>query len=140
MLDWFENVGRKIKTFARAWFWIETLAGIILGITMIVIGSSGMNEGLIATGVIMCIAAMFVAWLNTIITYAFGDLVENVDRLAQHFCGEREYENSSEKIQNTIVEIEENRPKYRCTNCGCDVCFGDYECKNCGQKFDWNKL
>ena len=68
--DLFENIGAKIKKWARILFVIEVISAIIGGLALI-------NEvGAIGVAVLVC--GPFVAWISSAILYAFGELVEDV--------------------------------------------------------------
>lgn len=73
----FENVSAKIKVLARAFFFIIWVGGTIIGIYLSVSRSSG--------GFLLFVPASFlIGWLDTILMYAFGELCENVERIAKH--------------------------------------------------------
>lgn len=90
----FKNIGKKIKTLAKVLFWIEfifgTLASIAAGIEYInaekvasqFTGSSSSSGAAGVVGIIIMIvgAAVFflVAWLSTIILFAFGECTDQL--------------------------------------------------------------
>lgn len=71
----YQNIGEKIKSMAKAMFFVEAVASIILG--LIIIGEE-VFEWDAAFGVITLIIGPIIAWLSSLITYGFGELVEKV--------------------------------------------------------------
>ena len=76
----FDNIGQKVKAFAKGVFVTEVIAAIISGIVMI---CSGEDE-LILWGIITIIAGPLIGWLSSFLIYAFGQLVENSDILVYY--------------------------------------------------------
>ena len=73
----FENIGKKIKTYAKVITWL----GIIFSALMLVLmcfeaGTSGGNGALVVAGLIYAIVLGLLSWISSFFTYAFGELVE----------------------------------------------------------------
>lgn len=75
----FKNAGPKLKVLAKVIFVISLIIGEIIGIVSIVAGADSWNGGILITiGVILVIISPLLAWLSSIILYAFGELCDNV--------------------------------------------------------------
>ncbi len=72
----FDNVGRKIKALTKMVAWGGIVLSIILGILICSLG-----QDLLLPGIIIMIAGSFISWLSALQSYAFGQLVDNTDRL-----------------------------------------------------------
>ena len=68
----FSNIGEKLKSWAR----IITVLGIIIGIVMCV-PFALIDEEMILIGALSGIIEAVVAWICSLILYAFGELVQN---------------------------------------------------------------
>lgn len=90
----FSNIGSKIKSYAKVIFWIGAVISILVGIVVIFIGiASGTSAfgsvdigrvflGIIA-GILVAIIGVILSWINVLVLYGFGVLVENTDTLKQ---------------------------------------------------------
>lgn len=90
----FNNIGSKIKSYAKVIFWIGAVISIIAGIAVIVVAflaSSSVYEpfafGKFFTGfilgIITAIIGIILSWIGVLVLYGFGVLVENSDTLKQ---------------------------------------------------------
>ena len=74
MLDTlYENIGGKIKNWAKWIFIIEAIGAIITGLVLLCT-----DEDLILYGLLTAICGPIVAYVSSWILYAFGELVEDV--------------------------------------------------------------
>ncbi len=74
MLDnLYENIGGKIKNWAKWLFIVEAISAIITGIVLIV-----NDDDYITHGILTLICGPIVAWVGSWLMYAFGQLVEDV--------------------------------------------------------------
>ena len=81
----FDNIGSKIKSYAKANFWIETIASVLLGIILLAIASetySDLEEIYTIIGIVFLLGGPATAYITSIFLYGFGQLVENSDVLA----------------------------------------------------------
>ena len=67
----YENVGRKIKNWAKLIFVIETIGAVITGLVLLF-----NYEDLILYGLLTLVCGPIVAYIGSWILYAFGELVE----------------------------------------------------------------
>lgn len=75
----FKNAGPKLKVLAKVIFVISLIIGEIIGIVAIAAGADSWNGGILITiGVILVIISPLLAWLSSIILYAFGESCDNV--------------------------------------------------------------
>lgn len=72
----YENIGGKIKNWAKWIFIVEALAAIITGVVFFFEAES--DEIYAVYGLLAVVFGPFVAWVSSWILYAFGQLVEDV--------------------------------------------------------------
>ena len=75
----FDNVGGKIKGFAKVVCWIGIIGSIIGGIGCFVASSGArysMQTTLILSGFAVIIVGSLLSWLGSLFTYGFGELIE----------------------------------------------------------------
>ena len=102
----YQNIGEKIKSMAKAMFFVEAVASIILG--LIIIGEEVFVWN--ATfGVITLIAGPIIAWVSSLITYGFGELVEKVVSIDKKT--KRDVHSNFEAEQSTIKNHSQNFTK-----------------------------
>ncbi len=81
----FDYVGGKIKGFAVVVCWIGIICSCIVGIMFIINGvnanknyyGGGSGAALIVEGLVIIIVGSVSSWLGSLMTYGFGELVEN---------------------------------------------------------------
>lgn len=73
----FTHIGSKIKTFAKVVCWLGIILSIVCGVVLMVSGVSGA----IWLGLLTIVAGSFISWLGSFMTYGFGQLVDNSDKL-----------------------------------------------------------
>lgn len=70
----FKNSGRKLQTLATLNFWLFVIAGLIVGALL---GKNGVF-------IVICLPiSLLLGWVSSIMIYAFGELCENVQKIAQ---------------------------------------------------------
>ena len=72
----FGNVGGKLKLLAKVWFCLTVIGGTIGGIVLV--AEFGDDE---AIGFILLFGSWLVGWLTSLPMYAFGQFVENTDKI-----------------------------------------------------------
>ena len=74
MLDnLYENIGSKIKNWAKWIFIVEAIGAIITGVVLM-----ATDEDLIVYGLLTLVCGPIIAWVGSWILYAFGELVEDI--------------------------------------------------------------
>ena len=76
----FNNIGRKIKTLAKAITWIGITASVIYGAVVLRLSNSPTFIILIQ-GLLTMIVGSLISWLSSVTLYGFGQLIENTDIL-----------------------------------------------------------
>lgn len=95
----YENIGVKIKSWAKWIFIVEAVSAIIGGFIMV--GNDDAEMGLI-----MVIAGPVVAWVSSWLLYAFGQLVDDVNAIrGQINPGKKEEPKPSAVLQNELQEV-----------------------------------
>lgn len=88
----FSNIGQKIKTVSKVICAFGMIASIAYGIMLVSAGvaensdrfSQGSGTSMIILGLIIMIVGPIMFWLSVLITYAFGQLVDNVDFISSY--------------------------------------------------------
>lgn len=83
----FDNIGRKIKAWAKALCWVGIILSIGLGIALILIGDSlgrygrynPANPALIGAGIAWLVIGPVFSYIGSLAMYGLGELVENSD-------------------------------------------------------------
>ncbi len=72
----YQNIGGKIKGFARAVFIVSASIMSLGGLVMISGGIAAESAALSFTGLAVMILGVLVSWLSTWLLYGFGELIE----------------------------------------------------------------
>jgi len=78
----FDNIGDKIKTLAAIICWIGIIASICVGGRII----SAVEDAILIGFIVMILGSLF-SWVGSFITYGFGQLIENSDKLVKMQSG-----------------------------------------------------
>ena len=151
----FENIGRKIKSFARIMFVIEVI-GSLIGAGIAGAGFKNVN-GAAGVLVFILLAAVYIglSYLSVIFTYGFGDLVDNAERIRENIesarfddrvevttAPERKHSNPSIYTLGgkAIFKDRETANKntagsgWKCMRCGAQNENRSSKCANCGMQ------
>lgn len=79
----YQNIGSKIKIWAKWIFIIEALGSIITGLSMLIASTDGDDYLFFWSLVPLCVGPI-VAFVSTWILYAFGELVEDTHAIRNH--------------------------------------------------------
>lgn len=74
----FANIGSKIKGISKAIFWLNTISCITIGIILFVQDSRYYSTG--GLGVVIILFGPFLAWVASLFSYGFGELIEQTTR------------------------------------------------------------
>lgn len=125
MLDsLYENIGGKIKSYAKWVFIIEAICAVITGIAMI-----ATNDDMILYGILTLVLGPVIAWVGSWILYAFGQLVEDVHAMRNEEGTEAEEKAKREKALRLKREAEE-KAKRKTASSFCN------KCELCGKESD----
>lgn len=142
----FSNVGGKIKGVVRGFFVINIIFSAIISIVIWNGVADWYNGfvGFLAGGVAFGIGFFF-AWLLSLAAYAFGQLVENSDRIRE-ILEDEDYtpENSNDDFTNSTPTYKTSRPKedvyvnengntVTCPKCNETQPAGKSYCSICGE-------
>lgn len=80
----FENVGRKIRNWAKLLFYINAIITVVSGITFIVQHPLSRNSGGVDVliGFAIIIFGLLFSWFISLLVYAYGENNENLKRTA----------------------------------------------------------
>ncbi len=138
----FENIGGKIKGYAKAVFVIEAL-GSLAGAVAIAVGIGGFGGFMMF--LISLAIFIIISYLSVMFLYAYGELVENSAKINK---------NTEELVRkiNMVAETQGVRPvvvqnpppvnrhilsgPWRCKNCDTQNSDSDRFCKSCGASRD----
>lgn len=77
----YNNIGSKIKNWAKWVFIVEAVASVIGAIVMMAAAESA---GAIATGLLALVVGPVIAWVSSWLLYGFGELIEKTSANEQH--------------------------------------------------------
>lgn len=98
----FYNIGRKIKTLAKAITWIGITASVIYGAVVLRLSNS---PTFIIQGLLTMIVGSLISWLSSVTLYGFGQLIENTDILVSaHRNKETEFRSFARKQPDDMHE------------------------------------
>jgi len=73
----FENIGKKIKTYAKVITWLGIIfSALVFLLACVNAGASSGDSALVVAGLIYAIVLGLLSWISSFFTYAFGELVE----------------------------------------------------------------
>ena len=136
----FENIGGKIKGFAKFVCWLGIIGSIILGVLSNV-------DGVPLLGILVAITGSIASWVGSFLTYGFGQLVENSDILVKQnndllnsdlFKNISPQENTPSFVWDPVSEtaaVRVSETNIQCTNCHQVQFKGNETCTQCGAKF-----
>ena len=74
----FDNIGGKIKGVARVFCWIGIIASLLIGLIMMVTGfNTPRGDMMVVIGLAVMIVGSLLSWVGSLVTYGFGELVQN---------------------------------------------------------------
>lgn len=136
----FDNIGGKIKTWAKVLCWIGMLTSVIVGIVTMVAGSSGaryygsgMTAGGFFGGLLIAVVGALASWIGSFLLYGFGELIETSKAIEKKLAllpvnspqiGEKQNGNST--TAPTVTGT------WRCQKCGARNPYGVSSCEACG--------
>lgn len=116
----FNNVGSKIKVFAKITAWIGIVICVIYGFVMLV-----SVEDMALIGLLIMTVGSLASWGSALILYGFGHLIENSDILISQVSKT----SSQNTIKNDTPSTYSSAHKWRCSRCGnmiseeiCPIC------------------
>lgn len=83
----FENIGGKIKKLAKVWLWLGSIGLFVLAMIMFISSSDeyGAEEDFYSTlGYIFLFGGPICTYMNSLLIYGFGQLIENSDNTIKH--------------------------------------------------------
>ena len=82
----FNHIGKKIKVFAKALFWMTVIIFVIGAIIVFSIGTQNKPDStsiFIIIGIIMIVLGIAIAWLNNFLLYGFGELIDSNQKILE---------------------------------------------------------
>lgn len=120
----FDNIGGKIKGFAKIIAWLGIILSVIFGLLSI-------EEG----GIMIMIIGSVSSWLGSLVLYGFGQLVENSDKLVDALPKA----NTSVDISSPVTEPKEPAKPWTCYNCGTTNHARAAYCIKCDTNRGWSE-
>ena len=143
MLDTlYENIGGKIKNWAKWIFIVEAIGAVITGIVLL-----ATDDDLIFAGLLTLFCGPIIAWVSSWVLYAFGELVEDIHAMRNKYYPIAEDQTTTSKPtaskSNEVHEVEKKQyvnnamnmrtnltVPYWCGKCGYDGPY-DGNCPKC---------
>lgn len=150
----FNNVGGKIKGVISVVSGIMMLISIIIGIAVFIIARWELGGfWAFVVGVAVAGIGILISWLSNLVGYAFGQLVENSDRIREMLEDDEDGEEVITKLETPSVAkaaqsnspvkapsniYNENTTYVTCPNCNESQPAGKSYCNICGAKMNSN--
>ena len=80
----FSNIGEKIKVVAAVFCWIDIIASILFGLSLVVGAVKSGEIMMIAVGIIVAVVGSLLSWIISFGLYGFGQLIENTDIIVDY--------------------------------------------------------
>ena len=81
----FNNIGRKIKTFAKVMCWIGIIASVVAGLVMIATSFSSYAPAAgIVAGILTAVLGSLFSWVGSFMMVGFGELIEKTTEIAEN--------------------------------------------------------
>lgn len=132
----FDNIGGKIKGWAKWIFAIEAIAAVISGIVIM-----AQDEDMILIGLLVVVFGPIVAWVSTWILYGYGQLIENSDIIAAEYNRKNEKHEKDVAKSNAKKETQ-RRVKVKATIANPNIADDEYidiTCPNCKEELSYTK-
>ena len=132
----YDNIGEKIKGWAKWIFAIEAIAAVISGFVLM-----AQDEDMILIGLLVAVFGPIVAWVSSWLLYGYGQLIENSDIIAE------EYNRKNEKHEKDIAKSNakkeaQRREKVKVTIANPNIADDEYidiTCPNCKGELSYTK-
>lgn len=94
----FNNAGKKVKTVAKVVFCLNCILTLISWISLLLLAIHLRSPELVIISTLLLPIAIIFAWVFSLLIYAFGQLVDNSDKLAEN---KEEKEEEEENVKFT---------------------------------------
>ena len=135
----FDNIGSKIKSWAKIVCWVGIVISVITSLTFM--------ENAAFLGLMLLTIGPLVSWVASLFLYGFGELIEKTTEIAENTrCSNTKNENISNnhndiKLNNhndikssnhNDIKSNNNPKTKKCPHCGTQYDFDYPKCPNCG--------
>ncbi|MBQ2677019.1 MAG: hypothetical protein IJF54_06450 [Clostridia bacterium] len=133
----FSNIGGKIKILAVVICVLGMFFALLSAIGSATVFSQNENPLII---IFTLIIGFLISWAGSFVLYGFGELIDRVSSIDEKISSSSTYDaNECLSDNHEYRPIVENRYVI-CPTCGERVYFGETQCKNCPQTFNWENL
>ena len=142
----YDNIGSKIKAWAKWIFAVEAIASVITG--FVLMGNDEEYLILVLAGWLLVILGPCAAWVSSWLLYGYGQLIENSDIIAEeHVRINEKYEkiaakNNAREQKRIAEKLAQRREAAKATIADPDVdedAFIDITCPNCKTDLSYPK-
>ena len=131
----FDNIGKKIKGFAKLVCWIGIIASCIVGLVLLIVGAN-MYAGEMFILMGLCVAAIgsLLSWLGSFMTYGFGELIDKTAGIYMLMGGKEDEKTVPQQtsLDETSNVVRKSVDSWICPNCGRKYEFWVKKCVQCG--------
>ena len=132
----YDNIGGKIKGWAKWIFAIEAIAAVISGFVLM-----AQNEDMILSGLLVVVFGPIVAWVSSWLLYGYGQLIENSDIIAEEYNRKNEKHEKDVAKSNAKKEAQ-RREKVKVAIANPNIADDEYidiTCPNCKGELSYTK-
>lgn len=120
----FDNIGGKIKGFAKIVAWLGIILSVIIGLLSLATG-----------GLLIMIIGCVSSWVGSFVLYGFGQLVENSDKLVASLPNN---DKPAETVKSAVPVREPVNP-WVCFSCGTENPGQRAYCMQCNTSRAWSQ-
>lgn len=120
----FDNIGGKIKGFAKIVAWLGIILSVIIGLLSMATG-----------GILIMIIGGVSSWVGSFVLYGFGQLVENSDKLVANLPNS----DSPAETAVPVAPVREPVKAWVCFSCGTENPGQRAYCMQCNTSRAWSE-
>ena len=113
----YDNIGGKIKGFAKAIFIIYTVLTLLIGAAILITADEDR-----AIGIFMILFGPLCSWLGSLVLYGFGEIIDILYDISHSTNG-------------AYRTAQKNDRRVTCRHCGTEAVYGTKFCAQCGSSF-----
>ncbi len=127
----FDDIGSKIKSFAKWACWIEIVL-VWIGCAIGLIASIGIGDAAWLIFVLAAVVAPFLVWVGYWILYAVGEMADAATKI---LYSNMQIGASTQTDSSSVFKDSQEGQEYYCKKCWKKVKPGMKSCPHCGAKF-----
>lgn len=127
----FNNIGKKIQFVSKIIFWVDVILNIAAAFVFFILAIVKSQGELAIYGSASLILGPVVAYLSAIITYGFGELIENSAQIRINTTVK-----TTDTAKTTTKKVDakpQEKETWKCKACGAENPLSTISCRDCGK-------